>query len=153
MRKTKLNNQMRLVIKHLEAGNPDLAVPLLKKMLLHFFMDLDTRKQIEKACDEADIGDPEKAVALLEMLLPLTKAEARNVRALTKRATKPREFHCWLWPDHNIGKRESRQLREEHNALVNLCGLLSDLARAVDAGDFPAIGQAMAALAPYRVSA
>jgi hypothetical protein len=25
----------------------------------------------------------------------------------------------WLWPDHVIGKRESRQLREEHNALVN----------------------------------
>ena len=25
----------------------------------------------------------------------------------------------WLWPDHNIGKRESRQLREEHNAVVN----------------------------------
>ncbi len=88
MRKTKLNNQIRLVIKHLEAGNPDLAVPLLKKMLLHFFMDLDTRKQLEKACDEASIGDPEKAVTLLEMLLP-------------KLATKPREFHCWLWPDHN----------------------------------------------------
>lgn len=27
--------------------------------------------------------------------------------------------HCWLWPDRNIGKRESRRLREEHNALVN----------------------------------
>lgn len=25
----------------------------------------------------------------------------------------------WLWPDRQIGKRESRQLREEHNALVN----------------------------------
>ena len=28
-------------------------------------------------------------------------------------------FHCWLWPDKNIAKRESRKLREEHNALVN----------------------------------
>jgi len=27
---------------------------------------------------------------------------------------------CWLWPDHTIGKRESRRLREKHNALVNL---------------------------------
>lgn len=26
---------------------------------------------------------------------------------------------CWLWPDHTIAKAESRQLREEHNALVN----------------------------------
>ena len=26
---------------------------------------------------------------------------------------------CWLWPDHAIGKQESRQLREEHNAVVN----------------------------------
>lgn len=26
----------------------------------------------------------------------------------------------WLWPDHAISKRESRQLREEHNAVVNL---------------------------------
>ena len=25
----------------------------------------------------------------------------------------------WLWPDRVIGKRESRELREEHNALVN----------------------------------
>jgi hypothetical protein len=27
----------------------------------------------------------------------------------------------WLWPDHVIGKRESRRLREEHNAAVNDC--------------------------------
>lgn len=26
----------------------------------------------------------------------------------------------WLWPDRTIGKRESRDLREEHNALVKL---------------------------------
>ena len=25
----------------------------------------------------------------------------------------------WQWPDHVIGKRESRRLREEHNALAN----------------------------------
>lgn len=24
----------------------------------------------------------------------------------------------WLWPDHDIGKREGRALREEHNAAV-----------------------------------
>ena len=29
------------------------------------------------------------------------------------------QFQSWLWPDHTIGKRESRQLREEQNALVN----------------------------------
>jgi hypothetical protein len=29
------------------------------------------------------------------------------------------EPKCWLWPDRTIGKAESRQLREEHNALVN----------------------------------
>lgn len=28
-------------------------------------------------------------------------------------------FECWLWPDRTIGKRESRQLREEHNKVVN----------------------------------
>jgi hypothetical protein len=27
--------------------------------------------------------------------------------------------HAWLWPDHVIGKREARRLREEHNAAVN----------------------------------
>ena len=32
----------------------------------------------------------------------------------------------WLWPDHVIGKRESRALREEHNALVNACEPLAD---------------------------
>jgi hypothetical protein len=25
----------------------------------------------------------------------------------------------WLWPDHPIGKKESRTLREEHNQAVN----------------------------------
>ncbi len=25
----------------------------------------------------------------------------------------------WLWPDRTIGKRESRELREEHNRAVN----------------------------------
>lgn len=24
----------------------------------------------------------------------------------------------WLWPDHIIGKRESRRLRDEHNATI-----------------------------------
>jgi hypothetical protein len=27
---------------------------------------------------------------------------------------------CWLWPDRTIGKNESRALREEHNATVNV---------------------------------
>ena len=30
----------------------------------------------------------------------------------------------WLWPDHNIGKRESRGLREDHNRLVNVASEL-----------------------------
>jgi predicted ABC-class ATPase len=30
------------------------------------------------------------------------------------------ELKCWLWPDRTIGKRESRLLREEHNAAMNL---------------------------------
>ena len=25
----------------------------------------------------------------------------------------------WLWPDRTIGKRESRELREEHNEAIN----------------------------------
>lgn len=32
----------------------------------------------------------------------------------------------WLWPDHAIRKRESRQLREDHNHVVNE---YTDLAR------------------------
>jgi hypothetical protein len=30
-----------------------------------------------------------------------------------------KQFNSWLWPDHVIGKRESRELACEHNALVN----------------------------------
>lgn len=37
------------------------------------------------------------------------------------------KFQSWLWPDRAIGKRESAQLREEHNAAVNA------LAKAIDA--------------------
>lgn len=37
-------------------------------------------------------------------------------------------FHAWLWPDHFIGIRESRRLREEQNALFNShCELLECL--------------------------
>ena len=35
----------------------------------------------------------------------------------------------WLWPDRTIGKRESRQLREEHNALVNEHAAMRDALR------------------------
>ena len=39
----------------------------------------------------------------------------------------------WLWPDRAISKTESRELREEHNALVNshaeLIDALRDLAK------------------------
>lgn len=27
--------------------------------------------------------------------------------------------HAFHWPDHTIGKRESRRIRDEHNALFN----------------------------------
>ena len=29
------------------------------------------------------------------------------------------KFSAFLWPDHVIGKRESRRIRDEHNALYN----------------------------------
>lgn len=29
------------------------------------------------------------------------------------------KHQAFLWPDHNIGKRESRAIREAHNALYN----------------------------------
>lgn len=38
----------------------------------------------------------------------------------------------WLWPDRTIGKRESRDLREEHNALVNSHAELVDLIRDIN---------------------
>jgi hypothetical protein len=42
----------------------------------------------------------------------------------------------WLWPDHVIGKRESRRLREEHNALANshavILAALRDMTRWVE---------------------
>lgn len=37
----------------------------------------------------------------------------------------------FLWPDRVIGKRESRQIREAHNALVNDYYALLEAARAV----------------------
>lgn len=39
----------------------------------------------------------------------------------------------WHWPDHNIGKRESRRLREEHNATVNSHEEILGFARLVEA--------------------
>ncbi len=34
-------------------------------------------------------------------------------------SNKTQRTRTWLWPDRVVGKRESRQLRDEHNALVN----------------------------------
>ena len=48
-------------------------------------------------------------------------------------------FHAFHWPDHNIGKRESRRIREEHNALFNshaeLLDSLSEMVEMMDSGD------------------
>ena len=47
----------------------------------------------------------------------------------------------WLWPDHIIYKRESRRLREEHNATVNshadLLEALEELIIEVDTWEDP----------------
>ena len=53
---------------HLTNGDPVEAVSVLK-MALAKQMDLDTRKQIGKARDEADIGNPATAETLLAMLI------------------------------------------------------------------------------------
>jgi hypothetical protein len=58
----------------------------------------------------------------------------------------------WLWPDRTIGKRESRTLREEHNALVNSeAELLRALERCADwfagGGDEPDVDELRAAIA------
>lgn len=46
---------------------------------------------------------------------------------------------AWLWPDHAIGKSESRRLREEHNALLNshaeLLEALRDMLEWTERGD------------------
>jgi hypothetical protein len=38
---------------------------------------------------------------------------------------------AWLWPDRKIGKRESRRLRDEHNATVNAIVITRDALRRV----------------------
>jgi hypothetical protein len=35
-------------------------------------------------------------------------------------------MNTWLWPDRTIGKAESRELREEHNAVVNQSAALRE---------------------------
>ena len=40
---------------------------------------------------------------------------------------------CFLWPDHVIGKRESRAIREAHNATVNRAAELERQLAAVTA--------------------
>ena len=45
--------------------------------------------------------------------------------------TQTAPFTSWLWPDHRIGIRESRRLREEHNALVNSHAEAIEACRAV----------------------
>jgi hypothetical protein len=47
-----------------------------------------------------------------------------------------KKFNSWLWPDRPIGKAESKQLREEHNALLNshaeLLEALTECSRLLD---------------------
>ncbi len=50
-------------------------------------------------------------------------------------------FHAWLWPDRVIGKRESRRLREEQNALVNShADLLAALEKFIDTAEMQKAG-------------
>lgn len=44
---------------------------------------------------------------------------------------KQKPIKTWLWPDHAISKTESRQLREEHNATVNVVVELVDRLRSL----------------------
>ena len=37
----------------------------------------------------------------------------------TAEASRTPDTKCWLWPDHTIGKCESRELREKHNRVLN----------------------------------
>jgi hypothetical protein len=41
----------------------------------------------------------------------------------------------FLWPDHVIGKRESRRIRLEHNKLVNSHAELLELAKSIAVQD------------------
>lgn len=49
----------------------------------------------------------------------LTYYSIRKTPLMKPQTQAPVVAQSWLWPDHNIGLRESRRLREEHNALVN----------------------------------
>ena len=49
----------------------------------------------------------------------MRKPCARIARAFTLENNAVKVPNCWLWPDRNIGKRESRELRGQFNALVN----------------------------------
>ena len=48
---------------------------------------------------------------------------------------------CWHWPDHVIGKRESRRLRVEHNLAMNQRAEMADglryLAQWIACNEFP----------------
>ena len=41
------------------------------------------------------------------------------------------QIKCWLWPDRRIGKRESAELRDEHNALVDSHAELAEVCEAI----------------------
>ena len=46
------------------------------------------------------------------------------------------KHNIWLWPNRKIGKKESGEMREEHNAVVNdNANLLEALQAVADAGD------------------
>lgn len=45
----------------------------------------------------------------------------------------------WLWPDKVIGKRESRRLRDEHNALANSHDKLLAVCKAIDPNKLEAL--------------
>lgn len=70
------------------------------------------------------------------------------------------KFKSWLWPDRTIGKRESRVLREEHNALLNeaanIVAVLQTMTNVINVKEpdailvFAAIEKARAALAKWE---
>lgn len=66
----------------------------------------------------------------------VTGAIERGEKVAIVGVTAKEKFTAFHWPDHNIGKRESRRIREEHNALFNshaeLLGALEQAAKQFD---------------------
>jgi hypothetical protein len=113
----KLAALLKRATEHLEHGEPCRAVDTLNRALA-LNMDAETRRQVNKALDEAHIGNPATAETLLEMLL--ADLEPKHRLIIHSLHDAQLECSCHKWSLIRSGQMTRKEAQTAHAIHANL---------------------------------